>query len=59
MALVQKLQIMEFVQIHDFVALLFTLCVLQNGTINFSYCMYYVVSLTFDNQLYHVLFWFS
>ena len=22
-------------------------------------CIYYVVSLTFDNQLYHVLFWFS
>ena len=59
MALVQKIQIMEFVQIHDFAALLFTLCVLQNGTINFSCCMYYVISLTFDNQLYHVLFWFS
>ena len=40
MALVQKIQIMEFVQIHDFAALLFTLCVLQNGTINFSYCIY-------------------
>ena len=33
MALVQKLQIMEFVQIHDFAAVLFALCVLQNGTI--------------------------
>ena len=54
MALVQKLQIMEFVQIHDFAAVFFTLCVLQNSTINF-----YVVSLIFDNQLYHILFWSS
>ena len=54
MALVQKLQIMEFVQIHDFAAVFFTLCVLQNSTINF-----YVVSLIFDNQLYHILFWVS
>ena len=55
MALVQKIQIMEFVQIQDFAALLFTFCVLRNGIIHFCY---YVVSLAFDNQLHIFYFGF-